>query len=142
MSPRARTALAIAALLLPQLALVLRAQARPDRAFGFSMFPESSWVQYTLLWRATDGHETPLPHGCFPGGPCISEVTRRRDLQLFDQQFVAPYGQRAVIHRMHVAMGAFSQREPTREGTLVLRAAHATNLGPEAQTEIEVRVKP
>ncbi len=135
-------AISLAALLLPQIALVAAAQSRPDRAFGFSMFPESSWVQCALFWRAPNGKEMPLHAGCFQGGPCISEVTRRRDLQIFGERFVAPYGQAAVLHRMQIAMHAFALHVPTHNGALVLRATHATNLRPEAHAEHVVQVVP
>lgn len=106
------------------------------------MFPESSWVHYALSWRAPDGREEALADGCLPSGPCMASVTRRPDLTRFDQAFVAPYGSRAVLARMSLAMHALLHQGPAREGTLLLRYRHARNLHPEQQGLLEAQVRP
>lgn len=99
-----------------QLTLVLTASRRPDAAFGFRMFPESSTIAVSLTrsvtgpagvslrlpvhdgtWSAHD--ETGVPHVF-----SWRERVRRPELATFDVEMSASYGAAAQLARWQAAL--------------------------------------
>jgi hypothetical protein len=133
-----RTAFA-AAWILGQLALVVTADARPDAAFGFRMFQESSTIHVHFLrevdamaahgtslvpvrdgtWVARDSEGT--PHR-FSWKDRVHEPT----LSTFDRTFHASYGADAQLARLgaaldDVASHTLSPRDDAETHALVLQ---------------------
>ncbi len=115
LGPRGRVAFALA-FFGAQLALVATASGRPERAFGFQMFPESTTVHVRLFREVGP-----------PGGPTRREhvaggAWRARDaagverdfswhdrvrhgrVSRFDETFFASYGRAAFRHRFGAAL--------------------------------------
>lgn len=126
-------ALLVGLLLLPETCLVARAQKRPDRAFGFAMFPESSWVEYRIFWRAQSGREEAMAGGCFSDGSCLPELTSRSELRRDGQRYIAPYGARAVLSRLEQVLSAHVRAGHARGGSFVVYYKMSINLH-DAQT--------
>jgi len=112
----ARCALA-AGYLATQLALVATAGARPEHAFGFRMFSESSTVRLHLLRsvEAPSGHGTILvdaPAGSWNARDAAGTVhrfawrdrVRAPELSTFDVTMHAAYGADAQVARLRAAI--------------------------------------
>jgi hypothetical protein len=114
--PRSRVAFAAVYLALQAL-LVVTATRRPDHAFGFQMFSESSVVRLTLLREvdAPSGHGTlvvPAPHGEWTAEDADGirhrlewhDRVKAPVLSTFDVFFDAAYGASAELSRMQAAL--------------------------------------
>jgi hypothetical protein len=115
---RPRSRVAFTALYLSvQTFLIGTGWRRPDHAFAFQMFSESSTVRFTLLREieAPSGHGTvvvPVHHGEWTAPD--AQGTRHRfewrdrikvsGLSTFDVTFDASYGAKAVLSRMQAAL--------------------------------------
>lgn len=143
----ARTLFA-AAWLLGQSALILTAEARPDHAFGFRMFQESTTLSVHLS-RAIDaptGHGTTLTP--VEGGRWVArdrEGTPRRyswndrvhepALAIFDQTFHASYGADAQLARLAAALDdVWSHTREDAETRALVLDVKVRKVGREAQT--------
>jgi hypothetical protein len=121
-----RARVAIAALYLSaQTALILTSQRRPERAFGFQMFSESSTVRFSLLREveAPSGHGTLAVHaynGEWEARSADGTLHRFswRDrvkipaLAAFDTTLEAGYGAAAQIARMQAALDDVAEHTP------------------------------
>lgn len=116
LGPRARVAFTASYLAL-QTALIVTGGRRPDHAFAFQMFSESSTVKLALLREidAPSGHGTilvPAYHGEWtaPDRDGVRHRFEWRDrvkaptLATFDVTFDASYGQRAQLARTQAAL--------------------------------------
>lgn len=121
-----RARVAIAALYLSlQTVLILTSQRRPEHAFGFQMFGESSTVRFSLLREV----EAPSGHGTLTVHAYDGEWEARsadgtlhhfswRDrvkvpaLAVFDTTLEAGYGAAAQIARMQAALDDVAEHTP------------------------------
>ena len=119
--------------ILGQAALVLTAGGRPDGAFGFRMFSESSTISARLFRRvdADTGHGTvavEVPDGDWTardasGSPHrVSWRARVKEPQLssFGQTFAASYGAAAQVQRWGAALRDVAQHIPEDTETRAL----------------------
>jgi hypothetical protein len=124
-----------AAYLACQAALVWSASHRPDRAFGFQMFNESSTMQIALSREveAPSGHGTialPVPHGEWvardeSGSPhrfAWHDRVRAPELCAFDRPAQATYGTAAQLARLQAALDDVATHTPEDKETLRLVA--------------------
>ncbi len=115
LSSNLRTVAAIA-WIAAQLTLVLTASRRPDAAFGFRMFPESSTISVSLT-RSVRGPlgaplRLPVHDGTWSahdeaGVPHVfswRERVRRPELTTFDVEMSASYGAAAQLARWQAAL--------------------------------------
>ena len=106
-----------------QAALVLTADRRPDAAFGFRMFSESSELEPRLL-REVDGPDGPVEVHA-PGGEWVakdaigvphrlkwSDRVHRKELSAFDAVIHASYGAKAQIARFQAAVDDVAAHTP------------------------------
>lgn len=116
LGPRGRLAFAVA-FFGAQLALIATAKARPERAFGFQMFPESSTVHVKLFREVgppgtrrprrvrVEGGAWDAPDGA--GGVrhfAWGDRVRSSRLSRFDETAFASYGAAAFRHRFSAAL--------------------------------------
>ncbi|MEO6418315.1 MAG: hypothetical protein ABIP39_02845 [Polyangiaceae bacterium] len=156
MGPRARTAFAAAYLAL-QMILVTSAGSRPDHAFGFRMFSESSTLNVALFRRidAPSGHGTIDVHvedGTWiakdaDGAPQrISWRERVRDpgLSTFDTTIHASYGADAQVERLQAALDDVAAHIPhdTETRALVLQINKRSNGREPVTFVLEAQVNP
>jgi hypothetical protein len=129
---RARVAFA-ASYLAFQAALIVTSARRPDHAFGFQMFNESSTVQFALLREveAPSGHGTLFVHAydgewMARGSDGALRHFSWRDrvkipaLSAFDVTLEAGYGASAQLARMQAALDDVAQHIPNDDETLRL----------------------
>jgi hypothetical protein len=131
---RARVAFAATYLTL-QAVLIVTSARRPDRAFGFQMFNESSTVQFALLREveSPSGHGTLLVHasdGEWKARGLDGSLRRFawRDrvkipaLSAFDVTLEAGYGASAQLARMQEALDDVAEHTPNDAETRRLLA--------------------
>jgi len=109
----ARVAFAVAWVAL-QLVLVLTADRRPDGAFGFRMFNESSTIRVSLFRevasadgarvRVDDGTWTARDASGTPRSFRWVDRVRRPELAVFDREISASYGASAQLSRFQAAL--------------------------------------
>jgi hypothetical protein len=134
-----------AAWILGQLALVVTADARPDHAFGFRMFQESSTIHVHLAREvdAPSGHGTitaPVEGGTWvardrEGTPhrfAWKDRVHEPALAVFDRTFHASYGADAQVARLQaalddVAANCLSSRNDAETRGLVLEVTVRKN---------------
>lgn len=107
-----------------QIALVITADRRPDGAFGFRMFTESSTVKVVLFRELVepDGARTTVhvddgvwsarDSGGLVRRFAWTDRVRRRELALFDTEVSAPYGANATITRLEAALDDVATHMP------------------------------
>jgi len=107
-----------------QIALVITADRRPDAAFGFRMFSESSTLKIALhrevtqddgqvarihvddgVWSARDGAGTLHRHAW-------NERVRRQELATFDTEINAKYAVDAQLARLQAALDDLATQVP------------------------------
>jgi hypothetical protein len=125
-----------------QAALVVTAGARPDGAFGFRMFPESSTLSYrlfrevdapsghgTALVEAADGDWTARDAGGTPHRFSWRARVKEPGLSTFGVTMHASYGARAQLQRLEAALGDVAAHVPEDDETraLVLEVAVKKN---------------
>jgi hypothetical protein len=107
-----------------QIALVITADRRPDGAFGFRMFSESSTLEVALfrevtgddgqvvrvhvddgVWSAHDGSGASHRHAW-------NERVRRQELATFDVEMSAKYGIDAQLARLQAALDDLATHVP------------------------------
>jgi hypothetical protein len=115
LAPNLRIAFAVA-WIVAQLVLVLTASRRPDAAFGFRMFPESSTISVSLarsvMGPAGVALRLPVHDGTWSahdreGVPHVfswKERVRRPELSTFDVEMSASYGAAAQLARWQAAL--------------------------------------
>lgn len=93
-----------------QLVLILTAGRRPDGAFGFRMFAESSSIKYAL-YREVNGERVHVDDGAWFARDATGNVRRfawqdrvRPELSVFDREIHASYGARAQLARLQGAL--------------------------------------
>ena len=100
-------------------ALVLTAGQRPDRAFGFRMFPEASTLEVSL-WREAGAGRIPVRDGIWYAKDSAGR-SRRFDghdrvrepaLGTFDRVLFASYGVDAQLARLHAALDDVATHVP------------------------------
>jgi hypothetical protein len=101
LSSRGRVVFAVAWLGL-QGALVLTAGRRPDHAFGFRMFNESSMIEIHLTRRFRNGEERPLEIARW------LERVREPTLSVLNRSVPARYGVDAQLSRLQAALDDFA----------------------------------
>lgn len=107
-----------------QLTAILTAARRPDGAFGFRMFPESSTVTVSLF-RELGGARVPVPDGAWTardegGAPRAfswKERVRRPELSSFDVEMHASYGAAAQLARWQAALDDVAAHVPADRET-------------------------
>jgi len=127
--PRARVVVA-ACWLAGQATLVLTACGRPDRIFGFQMFPEASTVEIRLS-RETGRGDFPAPRGEWSARDASGQLRhfawrdRVRDplLGSLDARIFASYGVDAQLARLQRALDDVIGHVPEDGETVRLRAA-------------------
>lgn len=99
-----------------QVGLVITADRRPDAAFGFRMFTESSTMRVVLyrevagedgsrkLVHVDDGLWTARDAGGVVRRFAWSDRVRRRELTIFDTEVSAHYGANAMLARLQAAL--------------------------------------
>lgn len=95
-----------------QLVLVLTASRRPDGAFGFRMFPESSTIRVSLFRELGEGGRVPASGGAWTardaaGAPhafAWRDRVKRPELATFDVEMHAAYGASAQLARWQAAL--------------------------------------
>ena len=99
-----------------QFTLVLTADRRPDGAFGFRMFSESSTIKIVLYREVTgedgqrkrvhveDGVWSARDAGGLKRRFAWSDRVRRRELALFDTEMSSSYGTNAQLARLQTAL--------------------------------------
>jgi hypothetical protein len=107
-----------------QIALVITADRRPDGAFGFRMFADSSTVKITLYREVVgdDGQRTRihLEDGVWSardtGGLkrrfAWTDRVRRRELATFDTEMSSKYGTAAQLTRLQAALDDVATHTP------------------------------
>lgn len=131
LGPRARVAFA-AVWLASQAALVVTASRRPDRIFGFRMFPEASTLQVRLA-RVTATGEVAAPGGEWSAHDASGQLRhfswhdRVRDpvLSSLDARVFASYGAETQLARLGRALDDVADHIPEDAETLRL-VAHVT----------------
>lgn len=107
-----------------QVALVITADRRPDAAFGFRMFSESSTLKFSLyrevegsdgrdtrvhvddgLWTARDASGTSHRHAW-------TDRVRRQELATFDAEISAKYAVDAQLTRLQAALDDVATHVP------------------------------
>jgi hypothetical protein len=134
-----------AAWILGQLGLVVTADARPDHAFGFRMFQESSTIQVHLAREvdADTGHGTvlvPVVNGTWIARDHVGTLHRfnwkdrvqEPALSAFDRTFHASYGADAQTERLRAALDdvaahTLSLRDDAEAKALVLEVTVRKN---------------
>jgi hypothetical protein len=94
-----------------QLGLVLTASRRPDGAFGFRMFPESSTVE-VALFRELGRERVPVTDGAWTARDASGvahtftwrDRVKRPELAAFDVEMHASYGAAAQLARWQAAL--------------------------------------
>jgi len=112
-----------------QAALILTAYGRPDRIFGFQMFPEASTMEVHLA-RETHGGYVPAPRGEWSARDASGQLRhfswhdRVRDpiLGSLDARVFASYGANAQLARLQYALDDVADHVPEDGETLRLRA--------------------
>ena len=107
-----------------QLALILTASRRPDGAFGFRMFPESSTIAVSL-YRETDGERVPVREGTWTARDADGTAhafswkdrVRRPELATFDVEMHASYGAAAQLARWQAALEDVASHVPADRET-------------------------
>jgi hypothetical protein len=101
-----------AAWIAAQIALVLTAGQRPDGAFGFRMFSESSTIRLSL-WREVEGGPpvhvdggvwTARDAGGMPRRFSWYDRVKRPEMGVFDAEVSASYGAGAQLARLQLAL--------------------------------------
>jgi hypothetical protein len=131
LGPRARVTVA-AIWVAGQAALVLTAARRPDRIFGFRMFPEASTMQVHLA-RVTSRGEEPAPGGEWSARDAAGQLRhfswhdRVRDpvLGTLDARVFASYGADTQLAHLGWALDDVASHEPEDAETLRF-VAHVT----------------
>ena len=107
-----------------QFTLVITADRRPDAAFGFRMFTESSAVKVVLyrevvgeqgqrkLVRVEDGVWAARDAGGLVRSFAWSDRVRRRELAVFDTEVSARYSANAMIARLQAALDDVAAHVP------------------------------
>lgn len=129
LGPRARVAFA-AFWIAGQSALVLTAGLRPDRSFGFRMFPEASTIEIHLQRVLADGSTRPAPGGEWSARDASGQLRhfawrdRVRDpvLSALDERRFASYGADAQLARLQRALQDVSDHIAEDDETTQLRA--------------------
>jgi hypothetical protein len=129
LGPRARVLFA-ASWLAVQAALVLTATARPDRAFGFRMFPEASTIEIRLERVLGQGIVIADPRGEWSARDAQGQLRhfawhdRVRDpvLGSLDARVFASYGVDAQLARLQRALDDVADHIPEDAETRRLRA--------------------
>jgi hypothetical protein len=101
-------------------ALVLTAGRRPDGAFGFRMFSESSTLRLTLTRELANGARVPAPNGAWqargPGGLLRAfdwhDRVKRPEMGVFDREISASYGAAAQLSRLRAALDDVASHVP------------------------------
>lgn len=132
-----------------QAVLVLGAGARPEHAFGFRMFSESSTLEYRLEREVLENGVAQRLHCAAgrwqtlraDGKPRFfdwHDWVKRPELGQFDRQLFASYGLAAQRSRLHAALdyvsGHVADDEQTLRFVLVLTTRH--NGGPPQREEL------
>jgi hypothetical protein len=113
-----------------QTALVLTAPLRPDRAFGFRMFPEASVMEIHLL-REVAGVRSPVAHGEWSARDRSGQIhhfswhdrVHDKILAAVDTQpFFASYGLDAQLARLQQALDDVADHIPADAETTRLGA--------------------
>jgi hypothetical protein len=108
------------------LSVVVSAQFRPDRVFGFQMFNESSTVNIHLFRRVRHGRRLlPLVNGEFSeGGRVLRWTDRVHDptLEKLDVPTHAKYGLEGQLFRLQFALDDFMSQLPRHAQTSELVA--------------------
>ncbi len=128
-----------------QATLIATSGARPEHAFGFRMFGEASYLQYTLSRVVRDGdrlHEVACPNGQYvASGRSFDWHTwvRQTGLGTFDRKLFASYGIAAQLARLEAAVHSFAEHVPGDRQTLrfVLSGWTQRNGGPELPFRFE-----
>jgi hypothetical protein len=102
-----------------QIALVLTAPLRSDRAFGFGMFPEASTMEIHLV-RDVGGLRVPAPHGEWTARDRLGQLhgvawhdrVRDRALSAIDTRVFASYGVDAQLARLQRALDDVANHIP------------------------------
>ena len=107
-----------------QIALVLTAARRPDGAFGFRMFMDSSTVKMTLYREVIDGDghraRVRVEDGVWSAGDAgglrrsfrWTDRVRRRELAVFDTETSTKYGATAHLARLQSALDDVASHTP------------------------------
>jgi hypothetical protein len=107
-----------------QIALVITADRRPDGAFGFRMFSESSTVKVVLYREVVgpdgqrmrvhvdDGVWSARDSGGLVRRFAWTDRVRRRELAMFDTELSAHYGTEAQISRFQSALDDVATHTP------------------------------
>lgn len=107
-----------------QIALVITADRRPDGAFGFRMFTESSTMKVVLhrevigadgrrtLVHVEDGVWSARDAGGLVRSFAWTDRVRRRELAVFDKEVNANYGANAVLARLKAALDDVATHQP------------------------------
>ena len=107
-----------------QVALVITADRRPDGAFGFRMFSESSTIKIVLYREVkgedgqpkrvhvTDGAWSARDAGGLERSFAWTDRVRRRELALFDTEMSTKYGTNAQVARLQAALDDVATHMP------------------------------
>jgi len=128
LGPRARIAFA-ACWIAGQATLVLTARLRPDGAFGFRMFPESSTIEIHLSRQLSTGL-VEAPHGEWSARDASGQLLHFSwsawvadpVLQALDRRVFASYGANAQLARLQRALDYVVDRIDEDDETRRLRA--------------------
>lgn len=107
-----------------QFTLIVTADRRPDAAFGFRMFTESSTMKVVLYRETIDAQrKRKLVHvddgvwAARDAGGLVrtftwSDRVRRRELAVFDKEVTARYGASATVSRLKAALDDVAAHVP------------------------------
>lgn len=107
-----------------QVALVITADRRPDGAFGFRMFPESSSIKIVFYREVVaedgqrrrihveDGVWSARDAGGLKRRFAWTDRVRRRELALFDTEMSTTYGANAQLARLQAALDDVATHTP------------------------------
>jgi hypothetical protein len=119
LGPRLRVVFATA-FVLTQAILIATASRRPERAFGFQMFSESSTIRYSLARAMAGGLTVPVPNGewsargadGWPHKIAWRDRVREPALATFDTVMHASYGADAQLARLQAALDDVATHTP------------------------------
>lgn len=108
-----------------QAVLILTAGRRPDGAFGFRMFPESSTIKIALFRELGHGERVHVERGAWSAGDANGFVRRfdwhdrvkEPHLGVFDVEIPASYGSATQLARLDAALDDISRHVPDDNDT-------------------------
>ena len=109
------------AVVVAQLALVVRAYDADHAFFGFQMFPESTTWQADIVRVEADGSEHPIT-APWPGGYRWSDLVDSRGIQTPWAESHADTGIRATLHFLDAALAWVADNTPHDTRTVRLMA--------------------